>query len=88
VTIWSMNTGEIELSPIETWIGEDALVTRLHLTVLVHRLPPGGAVFLVALMSGATLAAAVEAAQASTDSFDLVVNLAGVLQSGAVTTIK
>ena len=88
VTIWSMNTGEMELSPIETWIGEDALVTRPHLTVLVQRLPPGGATFLTALMSGATLAAAVEAAQTSTDIFDLVINLAGLLQSGAVTTIE
>jgi len=39
-------------------------------------------------MSGATLAAAVEAAQASTNIFDLVVNLAGLFQSGAATTIK
>ena len=87
VTIWAMNAGETNLSPITTWIGEDALVTRPDLTVLVRRLPPGGALFLTELLSGATLAAAVEAAFAHTDRFDLVTNLAGLLQSGAASVI-
>jgi hypothetical protein len=88
VTIWAMNAGELKLAPIKTWIGEDALVARPHLTVLVQRLPPGGAVFLTALMTGATLGAAVEAALANANGFDLVTNLAGLLRSGAVATIK
>src|SRR5260370_40262318 len=55
VTIWAMNAGEIELSAIKIWLGEDALVVRPHLTVLVQRLPLGGAEFLTALMRGASL---------------------------------
>jgi hypothetical protein len=88
VTIWAMNAGEAKLSPIEPWIGEDALVARPHLTVRVQRLPPGGAAFLEALVSGTTLAAGVEAALANANDFDLTANLAGLLQSGAVTAIK
>jgi hypothetical protein len=88
VTIWAMNAGEAKLSPIEPWIGEDALVARPHLTVRVQRLPPGGAALLEALVSGTTLAAGVEAALANANDFDLTANLAGLLQSGAVTAIK
>lgn len=87
VTIWAMNSGEAELSPIEPWLGEDALVVRPELTVAVRRLPPGGAKFLATLMSGATLAAAAEIALGATPEFDLVANLAGVLQSGAFAAI-
>jgi hypothetical protein len=87
VTIWAMNAGEAELSPIETWSGEDALIVRPHLTVQVQRLPAGGANFLTALMSGATLAAAVEVALDAASEFDLAANLAGVLQSGALTAV-
>jgi hypothetical protein len=87
VTIWAMNAGEAELSPIETWEGEDALVVRPHLTVQVQRLPAGGGKFLTALMSGATLAVAVEVALDAAPEFDLAANLAGVLQSGALTAI-
>jgi putative DNA-binding protein len=87
VTIWAMNSGEMELSPIEPWLGEDALVVRPHLTVAVRRLPPGGAKFLTTLISGATLAAAAEFALGAAPEFDLAANLAGVLQSGAFTAI-
>jgi hypothetical protein len=88
VTIWAMNAGEMQLSPIEPWIGEDALVTRPHLEVLVQRLPLGGADFLTALMSGEMLAAALAAVLAKADGFNLVANLAGLLRSGAVAGLK
>jgi hypothetical protein len=88
VTIWAMNAGEMELSPIEPWIGEDALVTRPHLEVLVRRLPLGGAEFLTALMSGAMLADALAAVLAEAGGFDLVANLVGLLRSGAIAGLK
>jgi Putative DNA-binding domain len=84
----NIETDILKLSPIEPWIGEDALVTRPHLMVRVQRLPPGGAAFLEALVAGTTLAAGVEAAVANANDFDLTANLAGLLQSGAVTAIK
>jgi len=87
VTIWAMNAGVSALQPIEDWTAEDALVVRPEMTVEVHRLPPGGAVFLAALGAGATLAEAVEAAMVDCDQFDISANLAGALQAGAFTAI-
>ncbi|TCL70348.1 DNA-binding domain-containing protein [Rhizobium sp. BK251] len=88
VTIWAMNAGELDVAPIDPWTGEDALVVRPHMLVEVHRLPPGGAAFLQALAKGATLAAAAEGAVLAAPEFDLSTNLAGLIQSGAFTTIR
>jgi hypothetical protein len=88
ITIWAMNSGEMPLTPIEDWRGEDALVVRPGMTVEVHRLPPGGATFLEALADGANLAAAVEAAMQETENFDISANLAGALSAGAFTAIR
>ena len=52
VTIWAMNSGEMELRPVEKWSGEDALVARPQLSVLTRRLPHGGAILLEALARG------------------------------------
>ncbi|MGV1838211.1 putative DNA-binding domain-containing protein [Rhizobium rhizogenes] len=88
VTIWAMNAGEMELRPIDNWSGEDALVVRPEMTVEIHRLPAGGAVFLEVLAGRADLATAVEAAIATAPDFDLSANLAGALAAGAFTTIR
>ena len=87
VSIWAMNSGEAELTPIENWVGEDALVVRPQQLVHVHRLPAGGAIFLEALASGTGLGAAAEAAMAHAPQFDLAANLAGALNAGAFTSI-
>lgn len=83
VTIWAMNSGEMPLGDIEDWRGEDALIVRPAMTVHVHRLAPGGAVFVAALAEGRALGDAVDAALLSDSRFDLTANLAHVLQSGA-----
>jgi hypothetical protein len=88
VTIWAMNAGEMAFGPIEDWRGEDALVVRPEMIVEVHRLPPGGAVFLNALAQGATLAAAAGEALSLAADFDLSANLAGALQAGAFTGLS
>jgi hypothetical protein len=85
VTIWAMNAGEMAFAPIEDWRSEDALVVRPQMIVEVLRLPPGGAVFLNALMQGATLAKAAGEALSLDADFDLSANLAGALQAGAFT---
>lgn len=88
VTIWAMNVGEIELTDIEDWTSEDALIVRPQMTVEVHRLPVGGAAFLEALVAGADLGNAFEAALAETANFDLSANLAGALAAGAFTAVR
>ncbi|MBR0556538.1 putative DNA-binding domain-containing protein [Ciceribacter sp. L1K23] len=87
VTIWAMNAEGGTPHPVETWIGEDALVVRPAMLVEVHRLPPGGATFLSALAEGEQLGMAATLAMAETDQFDLTRNLAGLLTTGAFTDI-
>jgi len=84
VTIWAMNSGEVELGPIDENEPEDALVMRRQLDVAVRKLPPGGAAFLQALSVGAALGKAVESAGADHPQFDLIANLAGLIGSGAM----
>ncbi|AYG67922.1 MULTISPECIES: DNA-binding domain-containing protein [unclassified Rhizobium] len=88
VTIWAMNTGEIELADIADWTGEDALVVRPQMIVEVHRLPPGGATFLERLFAGADLGSAFETALAEAADFDLSANLAGAFTAGAFMAIR
>ncbi|WP_349956771.1 DNA-binding domain-containing protein [Rhizobium sp. ZPR3] len=88
ITIWAMNTGEIELADIADWTGEDALVIRPKMIVEVHRLPPGGATFLEQLFAGAALGGAYEAALAEAANFDLSANLAGAFTAGAFMAIR
>jgi len=82
VTIWAMNAGEVALAPIADWTGEDCLVARPELTVMVNRLPAGGADFLEALASGHALGEAAGMALAAREDFDLAANLAGALRAG------
>ncbi len=88
VTIWAMNSGEMPVAGIEDWQGEDALVVRPQMVVEVHRLPPGGAVFLDALARGIPLSGAVRDAMSAAPDFDLSANLAGALQAGAFTSLS
>jgi len=78
VTIWAMNSGEIDLAPITDWRGEDALVSRPGFDVEIRRLPPGGKTFLQDLAAGSPLGAAAAAALAGDASFDLAANLAAL----------
>jgi hypothetical protein len=67
---------------------EDALVTRPAFDVMVRSLPPGGATLLVALMDGQPLGAAVAAAAADSDAFDLPANLSGLVDAGVFTHLQ
>lgn len=85
VTIWAMNAGEAELGPVDETQAEDALVMRPEFNVFVTQLPPGGAAFLLGLAAGKNLAAAAGASIADHPAFDLTANLAGLINSGAMT---
>jgi len=87
VTIWAMNSGERELAPIASWLGEDALVVRPHFEVLVRILPPGAAAFLLALSSSCPIGEAAEVGLADDPQFDLTGGLAGLIGSGIVSEI-
>src|SRR5262249_2569084 len=84
VTIWAMNSGELELAPITDWRGEDALVLRPIADVEVRRLPRGAKIFLQALAAGNPLAGAAQAAHEADASFDLAANLAALFSGLAI----
>src|SRR5665811_2783 len=64
--------------------GEDALVLRPKLEVEIRRLPEGGADFVLALKTGASLQDAAMSATAEAPDFDLAGNLAGLMARGAI----
>jgi len=64
--------------------GEDALVLRPKLEVEIRRLPEGGAAFVLALKTGASLQDAAMSATAEAPDFDLAGNLAGLMARGAI----
>ena len=68
--------------------GEDALVSRPEDVVLMNRLPPGGATFLLALQEGEPLAMAAERAGRAAPAFDLAANLAGLFAARIVSAIS
>jgi hypothetical protein len=78
VTIWAMNSGELELAPVTDWRGEDALILRPGLDVEVRRLPTGARVFLQSLAAGNPLGAAAASALVTNANFDVAANLAAL----------
>src|ERR1700732_1953901 len=84
VTIWAMNSGDIDLAPITDWRGEDAPGARPAFDVEVRRLPPGAKTFLQTLAAGNPLEEAAAAALAGNASFDLVANLAALFAGLAI----
>jgi hypothetical protein len=88
VSIFAMNRVEGPTTPLRSDAAEDALITRPDMEVAVRLLPPGGAVFLKALIDGETLGAAAAMAIADTPTFDIPGNIAGMIEAGAFTIIS
>ncbi len=87
VTLFAANRNEGPISTIDAGKPEDALVTRPDLDVAVRHLPEGGAVFIASLMAGHKLGEAAGLASASSASFDLAANIAGMIQAGVFTSV-
>ena len=79
VTVWEAHAGTDVPSEIDASTPEDALIARPGLDVQIHRLPPGGAVFLSKLVEGASFREAARKAAASDREFDLVTGLTALL---------
>lgn len=85
VAIWKTNRFDKDVCPVDIAAGgEDALVTRPKLNVEVRRLPAGAAAFIAALKQGDTFSQAYSAALASAPEFELSMNIAGLIQAGAI----
>ncbi|MEO6407803.1 MAG: DNA-binding domain-containing protein [Burkholderiaceae bacterium] len=88
VSLWAAHQGEGDLSGVDPALPESALVVRPGLDVLVVRLPPGAARFVVALKSGAGLADASERAAGEAAEFDLPNVLALLMRHGALASVQ
>jgi len=88
VSIFELNAQDGEVPPMRLEAGgEDALVVRPRLDVEVRRLPEGGAPFILALKSGKGIGEACATALCEASGFDLEVNLARLIGSGAIVGI-
>jgi Putative DNA-binding domain len=83
LTIFAANRSGEKVGRIDASSPEDALITRPDLDVMVRRLPPGGAVFLLNLMTGQSLGEAAAAALQASPAFDIAANIAGSIGAGA-----
>lgn len=89
VSVWTTNTHDATPeAPAADWTGETALVTRPHLEVLLHRLPPGTDRLVTELARGVALGAATEAASRAHEGFDLATALSTLFGAGAITTLS
>jgi len=88
VSLWAAHQGEVDLSAVDPALPESALVLRPGLDVLVLRLPPGAACFVMALQAGAGLADAAALAAGEVIDFDLSNVLALLMSHGALTSVQ
>lgn len=88
VSLWAAHQGEDDLSSVDPFSAEAAMILRQGLDVIVLRLPPGGAEFVAALQQGRCLDDAVQAAMVADPGFDLTAHLALLLAHGALSGIQ
>jgi hypothetical protein len=82
LSIFVANRGVTPIERIENFVPEDALITRPDQAVIVRHLPPGGAVFLMHLLTGSPLGEAAAIALQASPDFDLASNIAGMIEAG------
>ncbi|MBB3655601.1 hypothetical protein FHX15_000800 [Rhizobium sp. BK650] len=87
VTIFAINRGSGPVGRVDDH-PEDGLITRVDDEVTVRLLPPGGAAFFNALLSGECLAAAVAAGLNTYPAFDLSAAIGEMIASGAFSAIE
>jgi hypothetical protein len=90
VSLWAAHQGDpaqTDLGAIDIEQGENALVLRDGLDVLVLRAPDGATAFAGAVLEGKNLGDAAEATIAACPGFDLSATLALLLGHGALTSI-
>lgn len=88
VAIFAMNRSDGPVTPLNSSDAEDALVTRPEDEVIVSRLPAGGAAFLMTLLEGEPLGAAVQLAFEESEAFDLAANLSAMISAGVFSAIE
>lgn len=90
VSIWDANRDAGDPRPLrfQRPSPETAMILRADSLVRVHRLPPGGARLINELRAGSCLSEAASAADTAVADFDLSLQLAALLRSGAITAYE
>ena len=86
-SLWAATSGADAVAAVDMTRGEEVAVLRPLLAVEVRVLPPGGHAFIAALVAGANLEAAAEAALAAAPGSDLAAHLQGLFALGAATAL-
>lgn len=87
VSLWAAHQDAGDLGAVDPLEAEAAIILREGLDVLVLRLPPGAAEFVVSVREGHCLGDAASAALGAAATFELSATLALLLGHGAVTSI-
>lgn len=88
VSLWAAHQGISDISTVDPFIGENALIIRPQLEVEVLRLDPGAAEFVAHLSQGVSLgSAAVQASDAHAD-FDLTSIIGLLVQHQCISSIN
>ncbi|MFO1101877.1 MAG: DNA-binding domain-containing protein [Methylocystis sp.] len=88
VSIWRRHMSDEDKTALELDRGEEALVVRPELAVVVALLPAGGSAFVDALKAGRTFEQAVTAAIGIASEFDLTTSLQALFLAEAFTAIS
>jgi len=88
VSIWAAHQGQLRLEDIDVNVGEDAVVLRQALDVLVLPTDSASTQFVQAVAAASSIAVALEAAKTEATDFNLVAFLATLFSRGAVTALE
>jgi hypothetical protein len=88
MTIFVANRANGLVVRIEDFEPEDTLITRPDQEVTIRSLPPGGAEFLMKLISGEPLGYAAAVALEASHDFDLPSNIAGMIEAGVFAALR
>ena len=86
--LWTAHQGAADISTVDPYMPESALVIRPHLDVEVIRVNAGASDFIFQLLAGESLGYAAEHAGQTHAGFDLADTLCVLIQSHAISSIK
>ena len=86
-SLWAAHQGIVDMTTIDPYVPENALIIRPDLDVDVMRLTDGASEFIQQLLRGASLGSAVEQASLSDAQFDLTGTVSLLMRTQAIVSI-
>jgi len=88
VSLWAAHQGIADISSVDPYAPENALVIRSHLDVEVIRLKAGASHFVTHLLHGTSLGSSAEQASLAHSDFDLAGILGLLIRQNAISSMK